>query len=108
MRAAAGLSDASSATALEDPRLAAGPGRLCRALDITRARDGADLCSDERLWIEAPLTKALTDATAVVQGPRVGVAYAGAGWSERAWRFGLRGHASSSRPFPRGGGERRD
>ena len=35
----------------------------------------------------------------VVAGPRIGVAYAGAEWGMRPWRFGIAGHASLSRPF---------
>ncbi len=65
-----------------------GPGKLCRALAITRADDGADLCDpDSGLWIaddglELP-------PGAIERAPRVGVDYAGeaAAWPLRfLWR----------------------
>ncbi len=65
-----------------DTRLAAGPARLCRALEIERSLDGLD------------------EGERVAAGPRVGVTYAGPGWAERPWRFGLAGHRSLSRPLP--------
>jgi DNA-3-methyladenine glycosylase len=77
-------------------RLAAGPARLCRALDVDRRLDGVDLLTDERLWlaVDRPGRQ-----PAIVSGPRVGVTYAGPGWAARAWRFGLAGHPSLSRPL---------
>jgi DNA-3-methyladenine glycosylase len=57
-----------------------GPGKLCRALGITRALNDEDLCGD-RLWIEegAAPKKILTT-------PRIGVDYAGE-WAKKPWRF---------------------
>ncbi len=74
-----------------------GPGNLCRALAIRRPlHDSLDLVAAESpLWLEdAPPPQEL-----VVQGPRVGVAYAGA-WALRPWRFALLGHPAVSRPRP--------
>lgn len=86
-------------------RLGAGPARTCQALDIDGALDGTDLLTDLQLWLAAPIWSGsaarLTDP--IVSGPRVGVAYAGAGWAVLPWRFGITGHASLSRPFPRAG-----
>jgi DNA-3-methyladenine glycosylase len=58
-----------------------GPGRLCRALGITRALHGLDLTGNA-LWLEdrggaAPKIRA---------SARIGVDYAGA-WAKRRWRF---------------------
>jgi DNA-3-methyladenine glycosylase len=58
-----------------------GPGKLCRALGITRALNGADLLRGT-IWLEdrgepAPRMKAT---------PRIGVDYAGE-WAARPWRF---------------------
>ncbi len=90
------------AAAGPDPRLAAGPARLCQALAVDRTLDGHDLVSGGELWVaDAPAD--VSDALAargIVTGPRVGVAYAGADWAGRPWRFGVRGHPSLSRPFP--------
>jgi DNA-3-methyladenine glycosylase len=77
---------------LRRPRgdLARGPARLCQALGIDRARDGADVCS-----AAGPL-KALAATTAtpriVRTGPRVGVS---AGATE-PWRYWIDGESSVS------------
>ena len=60
-----------------------GPGLLCRALDIDRTLNGADL-RGEVLWIERPAGP--RRAVRIGTGPRIGVAYAGA-WAKRPWRF---------------------
>jgi DNA-3-methyladenine glycosylase len=85
-----------------DTRLAAGPARLCQALAVDRALDGHDLAAGTVLWIaDAPeTTRSALAERGVVTGPRIGVAYAGADWADRPWRFGVRGHPSLSRPFP--------
>ena len=79
----------------EDPeaRLAAGPARVCQALQVTRALDGHDLTSGEGLWLAASDLPAEGEITT---GPRVGVDYAGE-WSQRPWRFWLAGNPSVSR-----------
>jgi len=59
-----------------------GPGKLCRALGITRAHNGVDLTLGVPLGIEdrgEPAPK--LSAT-----PRIGVDYAGE-WAARPWRF---------------------
>lgn len=76
----------------EDPREAAGPGKLCRALGIDRALNGADLVDGDALWIADDGTA----AGAVRQGPRVGVDYAGA-WAARPWRYWIADHPSVSK-----------
>lgn len=58
-----------------------GPGRLARALGITRADNGADLASSAHLYL-APRTK----RPRIAVSARVGVAYAGA-IAEAPWRF---------------------
>jgi DNA-3-methyladenine glycosylase len=89
-------------TAGPDARLLAGPARLCQGLAVDRTLDGHDLARGETLWIASPDpgTTARITAAGVVTGPRVGVAYAGADWAGRPWRFGVRGHPALSRPFP--------
>lgn len=84
-----------------DARLAAGPARLCQALAVDRRLDGADLVSGTRLWLaQDESTPRAAGAGGLLTGPRVGVAYAGPGWADRIWRFGLRGSPAISRPFP--------
>ena len=60
-----------------------GPGLLCRAMNIDRTLNGADLCAN-RLWIERP-----NDAkrrVRVTRATRIGVDYSG-DWAKRLWRF---------------------
>jgi DNA-3-methyladenine glycosylase len=75
--------------------LAGGPGRLCQALSIDRALDGAPL-GRPPLWIAAG--EPVADAEVAV-GPRIGVEYSG---EAAAWplRFALRGNPHVSRPHP--------
>lgn len=74
----------------DDDRLCAGPGRLCRALDVTGALNGASLFAPPFRWRPAERT------VPRLVGPRIGIRRA----PERPWRFGLAGSPSLSRPFP--------
>ena len=73
-------------------RLASGPARLCQALGIDRAQNGADVCAPDgplrllgRVGEEAA-------AVLVASGPRVGVRDA----ADLAWRFWIDGHPAVS------------
>jgi DNA-3-methyladenine glycosylase len=77
-------------------RLAAGPGRLTRALRIDLSLNRADLCAAGALFIEPGESVRAAD---VVRGPRIGVPYAGR-WAARPWRLGVRGSPALSLPFP--------
>ncbi|MDQ3459705.1 MAG: DNA-3-methyladenine glycosylase [Deinococcota bacterium] len=70
-----------------------GPGRLSRALGVTRGHNGLDLCAPASpLWLEAgPRPERLG------VGPRVGIDYAGA-WREAPLRFYDAASAFVSRP----------
>jgi DNA-3-methyladenine glycosylase len=72
-----------------------GPGRLCKAMNITLDHYGQDLCgSGTDLWIardKAP------EPLAIATGPRVGVDYAGEEWSSKPLRFYVDGHPAVSR-----------
>jgi DNA-3-methyladenine glycosylase len=59
-----------------------GPGLLCRALDIDRRLNGADLTADV-LWFEAP---ASARPARIARSARIGVDSAG-DWAARPWRF---------------------
>lgn len=69
-----------------------GPGKLCRAMSITRALNRADLLGD-RIFIESGEVVA---ASRVKKGPRIGVDYAGH-WARRHLRFWVDGEACVSR-----------
>jgi DNA-3-methyladenine glycosylase len=84
-----------------DTRLLGGPALACAGLSIDRELDGHDLTLGRSLWITRDPAEAPNhDPRAIVAGPRIGVEYAGPGWADRPWRFGLDGSASLSRPFP--------
>jgi DNA-3-methyladenine glycosylase len=70
--------------------LCSGPGKLCQALAVTRAQDGAFLYAP-------PFALEPGEAAGVVAGPRIGITKA----AEVPWRFGEAGSAFVSRPFPR-------
>ncbi|MGA0583768.1 MAG: DNA-3-methyladenine glycosylase [Castellaniella sp.] len=74
-----------------------GPGRLCRAMGVTRDHYGIDLCGDT-LWLardDAP------SPTGIATGPRIGVDYAGE-WAAKPLRFFVPDHPAVSRaPKPK-------
>jgi DNA-3-methyladenine glycosylase len=75
---------------LDEPRLlAAGPGRLCQALAVTRAHDG--------LPLDAPPFElhARAEPVEVASGPRVGISVA----TELPWRYAEAGSRWLSRPL---------
>jgi DNA-3-methyladenine glycosylase len=77
---------------LDDPRLlASGPGRLCRALGITREHDGLplDLPPFELRERDGPVE--------ILAGPRVGITRA----AELPWRYAEAGSRFVSRPLRR-------
>jgi DNA-3-methyladenine glycosylase len=76
-----------------DRLLCAGPGRLCAALGVDRALDGASAVAPGG----QVAVHARTGPVELVTGPRVGITKAAA----RPWRFGLAGSPYLSRPFPR-------
>lgn len=70
-----------------------GPGLLCRAMNIDRRHNAADLLGDQ-LWIGTdPASEA---SVAIVRRPRIGVDYAGH-WARRLLRFYVRGNAFVSK-----------
>jgi len=76
--------------AVASSRLLRGPGNLCRGLGIGGADNGADLCGEERFWIE-PGDRSLH----VLSGPRVGIKQA----PELPLRFAIAGHPAVSAPL---------
>jgi DNA-3-methyladenine glycosylase len=60
-----------------------GPGLMCRAMNIDRRLNGADLRGDV-LWLERPPGR--IKPVSIARSTRIGVDYAG-DWAERPWRF---------------------
>lgn len=59
-----------------------GPGLLCRAMNIDRKLNGADLLGPT-LWLERPKG---AKPVRIARATRIGVDYAG-DWAQRPWRF---------------------
>jgi len=62
--------------------LSSGPGKLCMAMDIDRALNGADLCKKGALYLE----EGKAENFEIVSSKRIGVDYAGE-YSDKPWRF---------------------
>jgi DNA-3-methyladenine glycosylase len=75
----------------DDTKVGRGPGKLTRALGLSRKQHGLRL-DGERLFI-APHTK--VSPRDVVKSPRIGVDYAGP-WAARPLRFTIAGHPAVS------------
>lgn len=75
----------------DDPAIGRGPGKLTRALGLTRAHSGQPL---DRAELFVARWQAVR-AAAVTRGPRIGVAYAGA-WAAEPLRFAIAGHPAVS------------
>jgi DNA-3-methyladenine glycosylase len=86
----AGLAAMRRRRGVADERLlCSGPGRLCQALAITGAHNGAPLD-------RAPLAVfARAAPVEIVAGPRIGITKA----ADVPWRYGLKGSRFLSRPF---------
>ncbi len=84
---------ARAASGAASPRLAAGPGRLTRALGLDLRHDGLDLTTRGPLWLAAPAPGA---RGRVLTGPRIGIRRA----ADRPWRYWL----AVSPHVSRGGG----
>lgn len=70
-----------------------GPGRLCRALGLTRVHNRWDL-GHSPLYLEPGVP---VDEARVVRGPRIGVEYAG-DWARAPYRLWVRDSQHVSRP----------
>ncbi len=66
-----------------------GPGLLCRALDIDRRLNGADLEGDT-IYLEDRGTPLRDDD--IVARPRIGIKFAGEPWISQPWRYYERGN----------------
>jgi DNA-3-methyladenine glycosylase len=59
-----------------------GPGKLTKALKITRDLNRQNICSNNELWIEDDGYEAM-----IITATRVGIDYAGEEWASKPWRF---------------------
>ena len=72
-------------------RIAAGPGKLCRALEIDRQLDGVLYHPDNHIWLENRFKSVEPDK--LVQTTRIGITKA----AERPWRWYLKSSRSVSK-----------
>lgn len=79
-------------TPLDDPKVASGPGKLCRWLGLDRTFNQID-ATGNLLYIEKDET---TSQPPISQGRRIGVDYAGQ-WAAKPWRFGWTNHPALSK-----------
>ena len=70
-----------------------GPGRLCKALGVTRADYGTDVCEDQIYVLDTPLAP----GEQVEKSPRIGVDYAGE-WAQELLRFSMKNNPYVSKP----------
>lgn len=73
----------------DDPRIGRGPGKVTKALGLSRAHDRRDLATGN-LYVAKGAAP-----PAIAKGPRIGVAYAG-DWAERPFRFWWKDHPAVS------------
>ncbi|MFZ5351534.1 MAG: DNA-3-methyladenine glycosylase [Bacillota bacterium] len=64
-----------------------GPGKLCKALDIDRSLNGADLCSSS----EISICRGIESSIEIGTSPRIGIDYAEE-YKDMPWRFFLKGN----------------
>jgi len=86
---------------LHDDRLASGPGLAAAAFSIDRSHTGLDLC-DPASPLRLETAPPGEGSPRILVGSRVGVAYAGAEWAVRPWRFAIAGSPALSGPPLRG------
>ena len=80
-----------------DRDLARGPARLCRALGLGRADDGARLGgSDDRVSLPLPALESGPGTAVTRSGPRTGVAGTGGDGEAYPWRFWIDGEPTVS------------
>jgi DNA-3-methyladenine glycosylase len=92
---------------IPEARLAAGPGLVCAAFELDRSLTGRDLFDPAAaIRLEPPPPD--EPPPGVAAGPRVGIGFAGAPWTDVPWRFAIAGNGAVSRPPPDGpaGGRR--
>jgi len=72
--------------ALPAARVAAGPGLVAAAFELTRADTGRDLCDPDSPVRLEPAGADIAPV-AVAATPRIGIDYAGEPWTSAPWRF---------------------
>jgi DNA-3-methyladenine glycosylase len=86
-----GVGEMAARRGTDDPaNIASGPGKLAKALDVTKIDNGTDLTCSHIYIIGPPAERPTVSAS-----PRIGIGIAG---SERLWRFFIDGNPNVSHP----------
>ncbi len=75
-------------------RIASGPGKLCKYMELDKSFHGEDIVQSIRLWVEDRGIK--VKGSDIMRDRRIGVDYAGPYWSSRKWRFYMKGNNAVS------------
>jgi DNA-3-methyladenine glycosylase len=59
-----------------------GPGKICKALNLTRTDTGLDIVKSNELFIAN-----FKEKLQIIKKPRIGINYAGEPWVSKDWRF---------------------
>jgi len=76
--------------------LTSGPGKLCKALSITRDQNGIDLTGDT-IWIEPSGT--IVPENSIIHAKRVGIDYAEE-YKDKLWRLYIKDNPHVSKTIP--------
>ena len=77
----------------EDPKIASGPGKLCKYLKITKEHNAKDCCDEDSPIIVANNNLSKNKKSSLVQTTRIGISQA----AEYPWRWYLRENLSVSK-----------
>jgi DNA-3-methyladenine glycosylase len=95
--AEAEVTESARLAALPSQRLASGPGLVAAAFGIDRSMTGLDLL-DPRSPLRIEPAPPDEKRPNIETTPRIGIAFAGAPWTEVPWRFLIAGNPSVSGP----------
>ena len=93
------IGDESDLRSVPAIRLAAGPGLVCAAFDLDRSLTGHDLFEPAApIRLEPPPPG--EPQPVIAAGPRVGIDFADAPWTNVPWRLAIAANPAVSRPAP--------
>ena len=98
--AAQATADAVRIERIPNRRLASGPGLVAAAFGLDPTWTGVDLCEIRSALRLESSPDGNVPPEAIVESPRIGIAYAGEPWTSHPWRLSIAGDPSVSEPHP--------